>query len=497
MSKELTVRLGGPLIEVSEDGTSPLSDPKFLYDLKQRLSFTKVLLNYGAKESDKTFERVALYAFDDKGRIVCQKGWIDFIVQLAKQHGFTIKFLDERPAVDADHFYEDWQAVVNGFEFRPLQKECLAVIAARIRNRLGGVIDAVPAFGKSKMISMVCTLYPKATIDVITFGNELVHDLRCHILKHRTDVGYVCAGRKVMDRVTVLSAMSLGYARHDADIVLIDEVHRLMTDRGAAELSKYQSACMFGFTATKETRIDNAHKRMEGLCGPTIFSVPWRLAVKSGLVVPINVEWYDVPTGPSVSRFYNSQINKKRYGYWRNKSRNSLIAKAAKKYYDQGLQTLILVETVEHLLYLKQLLPDFAVCFSEGLSPSRIQKLRSLFPTADLRLTRSERLSLKTEFEQRNILGAIATTIWATGVSFDGLQVLVRADGGASETNNIQWPGRVARICHETGKEAGIVVDFVDQFDPWARQRAKMRQRSYQRNGWKQTYVSSTTSASD
>ena len=496
MNKKLTIRLGGSLIEVSEDGTSPLSDPKLLYDLKQRLSFTKIIFNY-ANKKEKTFERVALYAFDDLGRLVCQKGWLDFILYLASQHNYQTQIIDERKEPPGNPYQENWDDVINSFSFRPLQKECLAYIAARIRQRKGGVIEAVPAFGKSKLISAVCALYPKATIDVITFGNDLVYDLRRHILQHRADVGYVCGGHRSIDNVTVFSALSMAYIRPEAHLVLVDEVHRLMTDRGVAELSKYYDSCMFGFTATKETRADNAHKRMEGLFGPTIYNVSWTEAIQYGLITPISVEWREIVRGPQVSKFYNSQIKRKRYAYWRNKTRNSAIAEAAREYYNQGLQTLILVETVEHLLHLHQLLPEFSICFSERISETREKQLKAIFPKAKLRLSKSERATLKSDFEQRNILGAIATSIWATGVSFDGLQVLIRADGGASETNNIQWPGRVARISTDTGKEVGIVVDFMDRFDAWAYQRSKFRQRSYSRNGWEQTNVSNKAISSD
>jgi hypothetical protein len=83
-------------------------------------------------------------------------------------------------------------------------------------------------------------------------------------------------------------------------------------------------------------------------------------------------------------------------------------------------------------------------------------------------------------------MGAIATPVWATGVSFDGLQVLVRADGGGSETNNHQWPGRVARIDPQTNKSYGILVDFIDRFDRWAYGRSLLRRKTYKKNGWVQ-----------
>lgn len=484
-----TIRLVGPLIEVSKNGDDPIDDSEILYRLTRKLRFTKVILRYynqGGKK-DKEFEDVALYVFDDKGRLVCQRGWFDYIYSLFKSRDYEINVIDERKFPNPKAFEEDWNFLLENFKFRNLQKECIGAIATRIRNRKGGIIEAAPAFGKTKIISMVCALYPKAKIDIITSGNELIEDIRRHILAHTPEVGKICSGHRTEARITVISSLSLKYLREDADIVLADEVHKLMTDRASAELSRYRHACMFGFTATKDTRIDNAHKRMEGLFGPVIFSSMWDEATKAGLIVPIVVEWYKVDKGPAVSRFYSSKTNLKRFAFWRNSFRNSVIAKVSKKYYDMGLQTLILVETVEHLLFLKRLLPEFQVCFS-GVSKGtrQYERLKRLFPDAKLDMPLMERKKIKAAFERREILGAIATTIWTTGVSFDGLQVLVRADGGGSKTNCHQWPGRVARIDPVTGKKIGIVVDFIDSFDPWALKRSQLRQRIYRSNGWRQ-----------
>ena len=78
----------------------------------------------------------------------------------------------------------------------------------------------------------------------------------------------------------------------------------------------------------------------------------------------------------------------------------------------------------------------------------------------------------------------IATTVWNVGVSFNALEVLIRADGGGSPINDIQIPGRVSRISE--GKTHGIVHDYLDQFNSSFRSRAKKRSSTYAKNSWEQ-----------
>lgn len=482
--KSVTIRVGGPLIEISKDGSSPIEDSGLLNALLKKLSFMRRNFNYVTGEKD--FELISMYVFDDKGRLVCQKGWFDAICKILDDYGYKPIIIDERRARESA-YTEDWDAVLKHFVFRPMQKLCLAKIVSRIRKRLGGIVEAAPAFGKTKLISMVCALYPKAKIDVISYGNELLDDIRRHILQHTPNVGRAYGGYKSEDRITVISSMSLSYIRPDADLVLVDEVHKLATDRCASALGRYQDACMFGFSATPKARLDNLHQRLEALFGPIIFSTQWQEATSAGLLVPILVDWRDVHQGTTVSRYYQNQVLRKRFAYWRNHERNHMIASAARSYYEQGMQVLILVETIEHALFLRELLPEFEVCFS-GLTKGtpQFRRLQGLFPNAKLDVTAMRRRELKSRFENRDLLGAIATPIWATGVSFDGLQVLIRADGGGSEINCHQWPGRVARIDPVTGKRVGVVVDFLDKFDQWTYQRSLFRRRIYTKNGWTQ-----------
>jgi superfamily II DNA or RNA helicase len=245
---------------------------------------------------------------------------------------------------------------------------------------------------------------------------------------------------------------------------------------------------MYGFTASKDTRHDNDHRRLEGLFGPTIFHLPYAEAQQHNLVVPMVVRWLQYPTNRNLVENYETPTARRRYGIWRNENRNAAIAEAARQFVDEGLQTLIVVETIEAGLYLQQLLPDFKFCYAEGTLDNAEKRGRfiraGIWHEDDTPLTAMEREQLRLDFQERKFLGAIATGVWSVGVSFDSLNVLIRADGQASETGSIQTPGRVARTFD--GKDCGIVVDCVDRFDRQFLNRSNTRRKAYARQGWQQ-----------
>ena len=488
VNRIVTLRLGGPLIEISRDGSEPLSERE-LFDVTQKFSFNKLNFNYGYKSyknksySPLSSERVILYQHDLVGRLICNKGWFDWLFNYFEKHNYQINLIDERVATsDLDYYNEDWERVLDNFEFRPNQEKCLIAIAARVRDGLGGLIDAVPAFGKTAIITMLTLLYPKAKIDIITTGSELVEDIYKSIIKYNSDVGQCGLGQSIQDRITVYSSGSMHYSNFDADLVFADEVHLLMTEKRRKYLAQYMKALLFGFTGTAAHRLDNAHVCIEALCGPTIFKLGWDQATEAGLVSPIEVYWQKVELDENPVANVDDVVTRKRYGIWRNDDRNRIIADVSRELYNKGLQTLILVETVEHALRLKQLLPEFEAVYSENSDNTKFDKagLTDGLP----QMTKKRRKSLKKDFESRKLMGVIANSVWATGVSFDSLEVLVRADSSSSPTVNIQWSGRVARIYE--GKTHGILIDFEDNFDETLNAKAVRRRNIYKKNGWKQ-----------
>jgi len=491
MPKSATIRQQGPLIEIGTPERTPL-DGDIYAKLALPLTYTYQRKRYGIDAYDDVtgeyrsmeFERRRLYTLDSDGRLCCQKGWRSRVTQILQQNGYEVEFISLDRPKPAYIYQANWDRVFSRYEFRPQQDICLA----HVDMHDGGIIDAVPAFGKTFIMGMICNLYPRAKIDIITKGKSVVATIIRHLSRWVPDVGQVGAGKRRKSRVTVYTVQSLHHSNYDADIVLADEVHELMTDNFSTLLGRYFYARMYGFTATKETRFDNAYHRMEGLFGPTIFYMPYPEALRLGLVSPIVTQWIDVDTRPNPIANIEDPVARKRFGIWRNEHRNRLVANAARSFYELGFQTLVLVETFEHGLFLRRWMPPAVrFCYSEQCLEDQNKRKAYiewglLEPTE--RMTAIKRDRLRREFEEREFLLAVATGVWSVGVSFDSLQVLVRAEGSGSETQNTQAPGRVCRI--DDRKDVGIVVDFWDLWDAGFLARAQSRRRTYAKHEWQQ-----------
>ena len=497
MGQVIIIRRSANLIEISNDGTSPL-DQTSRDLLEPRLTYTHQKYLRGPDRIDPisgytkgpfAFEEKRLFKYDGKGRFVCGIGFFKKIVDLLSKSGASISTVNTDPTHPRiRRFEEDWDNVAQTVNFRPKQADCLVNISA---NEYG-TIKAPTGFGKGMIIAMVCLLYPYAKIHVVTPSKDLVAKTVALLTKFLPNIGQVGCGKKRIERITVFSADSLHLSDGDADIMLADEIHQLAAPTYSDSLAKYKYSRNFGFSATPTGRQDGADAKLESLFGSMIFELSYQEAVNLGLVVDITVDWLDVRMSMNPCEG-KKDTSKKRWGIWRNETRNKIIADKALSY-DTNDQVLILVETIEHLLFLRKLLPGFESCYSEnGLKSSDIDlyKRWGLMEPMEEPIKVKEREQLRKNFETGLIKKVIATSVWATGVDFEQLAVLIRADAMGSEIMDIQAPGRVSRRNTKGEKEVGIVVDCRDQFDDGLRRKALGRQKSYESNGW--TQLISTT----
>jgi superfamily II DNA or RNA helicase len=421
------------------------------------------------------------FVYDMHGRMCCMRGFSHLLMTRLGNAGYPVAYLDLDPPKDPDVYKEHWDRVVSSFEFRPRQDECLAAIAAND----GGLIDAVPAFGKMWVIAMACVLYRGAKIDVVTKRRPIVNSIHQLLTRYIPAVGKVCAGNSLKGRVTVYTLDSLHHSDYDADIVLVDEVHEAVTDRYADGLGRYHHARIFGLSATLDTRADGLQHRLVGLCGPVIFKIDQQEAEQLKLVTPAVVYWLSIKMDRNPADNTTNPVFRKQLGIWTNTYRNQRIAETAMRYYNEGRQVLVSVDTVEHALHLKKLLPDFELCHSEqGMAdPKKLARFEASgiqlgeLPT----MTAARREELQQQFESGELQGVIATSVWRVGVSFNHLRVFIYAGGGRSATDVTQGGGRVCRT--DDDKAYGIIVDCCDEFDEGFRKAALARRQVWADRG--------------
>lgn len=411
-------------------------------------------------------------------RFICKSGFLTRICRYFKGQNVEYEIFDTIDP-DSETFTVDWE-FLEQVPYRPHQRECIETI---IRNR-SGLIQAATGLGKTFLIGVLARAWTKAKITIITRSREVLQGIVRECEKYGTECGIITGGVYEPKRITACTAASLHKCEFDADIVLADECHELVTPQTLPHLYRFSNARMFGFSATINTRADNAHFHLYEIFGEIIYKVPFIEAVKHDLIVPIAVQWIPVIEGP-VSGDLDS-VRFKKQAIWRNTARNQIIARVAQQHYNEGRQVLILVETVDHAINLKQFLPDFKVCAAAmDINQYELYKRRG-FEIDQIKESIAQRDLLKDLFKTRQLRGAIATNIWSAGVSFEDLEVLVRADARVSKTVNIQAPGRVCRIPTSVDKQFGLVIDFHDKFDKRMEIRSRKRFAAYKQMGWLQ-----------
>lgn len=469
--------------------------PQILDILAPQLTFTEKKQHVGWKAKQRMLEQGRgpierierpLFVLDHKSRVVCPYGFWKRVKHTLKKAGYGVKFKDLAPWPPEEVMVPRWENIQN-YELRPGQAEFIS----KVLSHRCGRFDCPPGFGKTFLIGCICALLPKARIDVVTTRVPVLRDrIYPELISMVGDVGIVGGGKRRMGRrVMCYTSGSMQHAKEPGKthILFGDECHELAADKASKKLMVWDTSRNYGFSASQDMRLDNKDLRVEGIFGPIIYKVGYEEAQLHGLVIPIQVHWSHVKMDYDPLRGKQDDfVTKKRFGIWRNEVRNSVIAQDARKYGDDT-QTLITCDTLQHAVYLKSHLPEFTLVYREGsLTPwdrARYAKLGLIAEDEPL-TSLKRRIWLTKQFEQGKLKKVIATTVWNVGVSFNNLEVLIRADGGGSPINDVQIPGRVSRI--NEGKSHGIVHDYLDQFNSSFQNRARARKRGYEKNGWEQ-----------
>jgi superfamily II DNA or RNA helicase len=468
------------------------TDPAVIKEVRSTLTYTHRIAHRGRDAANRKamglspieFKAVPMYSTDREGRVATAFGYWNDVARRLQQLGYSFRSVNhdkERDVYKPD--YENLESF--DCKFRASQRELLD----KITTRLNGCIDCATGYGKSFIVGVLCALYPRASFDIVCKSVAVLRErLHPSLVQMFGDVGMVGGGsNRRGKRITLYSADSMHKSPATSDFLIGDEIHMMATDRLVEGLMRWQNSRNFGLTASMGLRFDNADFMIKGVFGPLIFKYTYEQSVNAGAVVPIEIRWTKVE-GPNPIAGVERQDLKMRYGIWENSLRNQLIADDARRYNDDT-QVLITCATVEHVLRLKKLLPEYTVVFREQTDKSKIARWRRAGLWSDEMgdLSLANRSKLAKQFEAGTLKKVICNTVWNVGVSFDNLGVLIRADGTGSAINDIQIPGRTSRLGEN--KEVAIVHDYEDNFDPGFKKRAGGRRNSYEKQKWKQCYV--------
>jgi superfamily II DNA or RNA helicase len=483
---------------IQSSGDPVTTPPEVFQILHPHLSFAKRDFLYGMASRDPNtgkkrrveITHKRLYGTDGSGRLYTGFGFLRRCYNALKSAGFSINYVDWDAQFEAQNprplrYTPNLDNVRRCFEFRPRQLECLQAVMSSQH----GVIHAVTGYGKRIMIAMICLLYPKAKIHIVLRSAPLVRQTVDELTRYLPNIGQVGAGKKMPgNRITVFTRDSLHCSDLDADFLLGDEAHELVTDKSSPILSRYQKTRNFALTATPTGRSDGTDPRLECTFGPTIFYIPYWEAVELGLVVPIRVEWKDVILDHNPAKGVED-IERHRRGIWFNHERNNIIANDVLNV-PQDEQFLVLTDTVFHAVELfrrtcNQRERELVLVYDKiDIDRFKAYKDFGVLPDNVHIMTSDRKEEYRKRFEAGDI-DAIATKTWEVGIDPVYLQYLFVAASFRSEIKAQQAPGRASRINKE-GKSVGIIRDYRDQFDENLCDAARERFRIYGTMRWEQ-----------
>ena len=323
-------------------------------------------------------------------------------------------------------------------------------IVSCIHNK-GGIVESPTASGKSLMIASLIKRYALPTVILVfninqatTVKKELSlldipytqisgSDGVKKFLKHPWKKSVVIITAKTLYK----HKKALENDLSEAELLIIDEVHKVAAKTHYAAAMSVFAPLRFGFTATPSGRTDNADLKVRGVVGRTIYRIENKELTETGVIAEGKCTFYKVHN--TVSGDDWSYLLE--HGIVRNSVRNDTIVSLVKKHKDALI--LILVSRIIHGDLLNILLT------AEGVSCVFAHGSESIED-------REHKINLLKEEE---ISCLIMSPFGSTGIDIPNANVLIMAGGGISFIETVQKVGRGLR----RGKTGELkLYDFMD-----------------------------------
>ncbi len=365
--------------------------------------------------------------------IVTHQGFYRSMRALCQHAGARkVTEVDEREHVPPPDF-----SAMGGFRFSQR-----GLLEAALRQDESGCISAPTRYGKTTLIANTIRAYRGLRTVVALPGVDLcfqMHEDLVRLLPDR-EVKLICSGSKVRyqsDDVTVCSMDSLDKVDHGATkLLIVDEPHAAVTQSRVEMIASFTSARRLAFGASLKGRFDRMDFLIEGLFGPVLAERTFRDAVAEGAVCMITVGL--IPLVTPRMRLWNRDLAMRKV-FHNGAELKRAMDKLLNDFIPADFQTLIFIDNESQAEFLAQNVPS-SIAMAK-------------------RLTKKERMDLMDRMRRNEVKRCFASRIYAQGVTFSDVRVVINAAGGGASTSSIQKPGRLAEI--RPYKRRGILFDFM------------------------------------
>jgi superfamily II DNA or RNA helicase len=407
--------------------------------LLSELTYQRVKPVYGYKAAltNRKFESTNcyLYEIDSKNdKIITFTGLLERAYNCLRGYGFSVEIKDDSEFKCYTPKFENISDVI-------LRDGQIDILSSMVSCNYGQYQGAT-GLGKSMLISQYARLYPYPDYRILVCAQQrpVVTALYREISKYfPEETGITGCGHNDPKRITVTTSKSI--LKNDpskVDCIIYDEVHTAGGEKISKNLIQFNKSKMYGLSASVGVRTDSADLAIEALFGPIRTRIELEDGQKEGYIPKVNAYFYKLDI-PEVAA--STTVAKKRKGIWRNSIWNNAISRIAKSWEEEldDPNILVMTDTLEHVLFLKQYLPDYEIIYA-SIGDEQISKFEGLgiLPDDFVKLTDKTRAEKIRAFELGELKKVISTTTLGVGVDAPMLDVLIRADGGSSEISNIQ-----------------------------------------------------------
>lgn len=464
------------------------SDTGFLWALDRELSFDVQGAKYMAAYRGYYNKDGQYVKWDGKQRLLKDNlefstGLLQRVEEFYKKDNRPCQVIDRRPPKLPEKSID----IINrlkqlGKDPYPYQLE--TVEATKLRDH--GIIRLATGGGKTIVAALMTANFGKQTI-IYVIGKDLlyqIHQLFTSLFDQK--IGIIGDGLCEIHDINVASIWTVGQAvglkksniaedslddekeldpqkykdvramMQSAKVHIFDECH-VAACKTIQEISNnINPEYIYGMSASP-WRDDGADMLIECVLGRTIVNIPASDLISQGYLVKPIIKFLKVPPYTEKGKKHFQTIYKNYVVD--NQVRNSYIVRGAEKLVEQGYQTLVLYNSVQHgvLLY-EELVKRLPCVLLSGKDNLEIRN------------------GAKNNLESGKINCIIASRIFDIGIDLPSLSGLVIAGSGKSSVRALQRIGRVIR--KYPGKKQSAILDFYDQA-PFLKDHAIRRKKIY------------------
>lgn len=356
------------------------------------------------------------------------------------------------------------------WEMRPYQGSAVKVIKRGRLLRGTGILKLAPRAGKTIIAARLAYELGVAALFIVPdvmLLHQTAKKLRQTLM---TEPALIGDGHWSVGPLTVATIQSLAARKKTTaylglldrfGLVVFDECHHLKGDEWHKIMMAFDAPYRVGLSATAYPDLKSENEKgviwLTACCGPVRVDVTASELIAEGWLICPTINLVRVREPNMMGDRWSGTLVKE--AIHKNEYRNGLITRIARKFVKRGLKTLVISNRLVHTRLLSKMLDD------TGLVTATLTGSTS---TED----RDAHIKRFVEGDVDILIG----TVFGEGVDIPEIEAVINAEGGRDMKATMQ---RLRNLTIADGKTEAVLVDFIDQTNPYLVDHSLDRVRAY------------------